>query len=69
MKNYGIKITLPQDDPMRAEHLLGPDWEGFRWYSTDAERDDAFEDMREHLVWYRKGDRPSQIIEKVERGQ
>jgi hypothetical protein len=67
MKNYGIRITLPQDDPMRSEHLLGPDWEGFRWYASGAERDDAFEDMREQLVWYRKGDRPSQIMEKIER--
>ena len=41
MKNFGIRITLPEDDPMRAEHLLGPDWEGFRWYDTAEERDDA----------------------------
>ena len=68
MKEYGIKISLPEDDPMRAPHLLGPDWEGFRWYPTEQERDEAFEDMNEDLSWYRRGDRPSQIVQKVERG-
>lgn len=67
MKSYGIKITLPEDDPLRAEHLLGPDWAGYRWYATAEERDDAFTDMQEELLWYRKGDRPSQIVEKVEK--
>ena len=67
MKKYGIKITLPEGDPMRAEHLLGPDWEGFRWYDNADERDDAFRDMNEQLLWYRRGDRPSQIVEKIER--
>ena len=67
MKNYGIKITLPEDDPLRAEHLLGPDWEGYRWYASAEERDDAFADMQEDLLWYRKGDRPSQIVEKIEK--
>ena len=27
MKNYGIKLTLPEGDPMRNAHLLGEDWE------------------------------------------
>ena len=67
MKSYGIKITLPEDDPLRAAHLLGPDWAGYRWYDTEAERDDAFADMQEELLWYRKGDRPSQIVEKVQK--
>ena len=63
---YGIKITLPEDDPMRADHLLGPDWEGFRWYESVQERDDAFQDMNADLAWYRQGDHPSQIVEKVQ---
>jgi hypothetical protein len=67
MKNYGIRITLPEDDPMRAPHLLGPDWEAFRWYETAAERDAAFEDMQRQLPIYRRGDVISQVLEKVER--
>ncbi len=67
MKNFGIRITLPKDDPMNADHLIGPDWEAFRWYESAVERDEAFDDIRDQLIWYRKGDRPSQIVEKVER--
>ena len=67
MKKYGIRVTLPEDDPMRAEHLLGANWEGFRWYDTANERDEALDDMQQDLAWYRSGDRPSQIVAKVER--
>ena len=66
-KKYGIRITLPEGDPMRAPHLLGPDWESFRWFATREERDRAFEEMQEHLEYYRNGDEPSQVLEKVER--
>lgn len=67
MKHYGIRVTLPETDPMRNAHLLGPDWESFRWYNTAEERDDAFQDMRRHLPIYREGDKISQVLEKIER--
>ncbi len=67
MKKYGIKITLNDENPMRAEHLIGPDWEGFRWYNTEAEREAAYEDVIRQLPNYRKGDRPAETVTKVER--
>lgn len=67
MKQYGIRITLPPGDPMAAPHLLGEGWEGFRWYATEAARDEAMSEMRRQPVYYRKGDAPSQILSKVER--
>ncbi len=58
---------MPSTDPMRRSHLLGEDWEAFRWYETEAERDAAFENMSREIVYYRDGDKPSQILTKIER--
>lgn len=66
-KKFGIKVTLPETDPMRAPHLLGPDWVSWRWFATAEERDEAFEDMRATLKYYRSGDQPSQILSRVDR--
>ena len=66
-KLYGIRITLPENDPMRAPHLLGPDWEAYKWYEDEYERDFAFEEMQEKMIYYREGDYPSRILRKVER--
>ncbi|HEV7164975.1 MAG TPA: hypothetical protein VGO35_06260 [Gammaproteobacteria bacterium] len=64
---FGIHCTLPPDDPMSAPHLLGPDWEAYRWYDSEQERDLAIQDFsREHL-YSRRGDRPSVIYTKVTR--
>lgn len=67
MKKYGIRITLTEDNPMRAPHLLGEDWEAYRWYDDPGARDQALEAMRTRLPNYRLGDLPSQIVEPVER--
>ena len=40
-KRFGIRCTLPADDPMSAPHLLGPDWVAERWYATEQERDES----------------------------
>jgi hypothetical protein len=66
-KRYGIRCSLAPDDPMSAPHLLGPDWESYRWYYTEQERDADFEDYsREHL-YSRSGDKPSVIYTKISR--
>ena len=67
MKRFGIRVTMPPTDTMRAPHLLGEDWETFRWFDTEEERDDAFEDMNRRIEYYRNGDYPSQVLSKVER--
>jgi uncharacterized Zn finger protein len=67
VKRYGIRLTLPESDPMRAPHLLGPDWEAFRWYETAVERDDALERLRRGDVYYRPGDVQSLVLERVDR--
>lgn len=65
-KSYGISVTLPENDPMAATHLLGEDWSGTRWYATAEERDAAFESMKDHPRYYRKGDTPTIVLEKID---
>lgn len=67
MKRFGIRVTMPPADTMRAPHLLGEDWEYFRWFDTTDERDDAFREMNRRVEYYRNGDFPSQVLSKVER--
>jgi hypothetical protein len=67
MKRYGIKITLPPGDALTAPHLLGQDWEGHRWYDTEAERDRAYEQMLERPPYYRLDEDPTQTLVKVQR--
>ncbi len=67
MKPFGIRVTMPPTDPMRAAHLLGEDWEVFRWFDTEEARDDAFKEMSRRVLYNRNGDYPSQILTKLER--
>ena len=66
-KKYGIHGALPEGDPMRNAHLLGDDWEWYRWYETATERDMAFVDMTRKHPHYRMGDHASQLLTKVDR--
>ncbi|MGH8428398.1 MAG: hypothetical protein ACRES7_10535 [Gammaproteobacteria bacterium] len=66
MKKFGVKITMPEDDPMRAEHLLGPDWAATRWFDTSEERDDWIEEQRHEHLYSRRGDVVSELFEAIE---
>jgi hypothetical protein len=67
MKRFGIRITLPENDPMAKPHLLGVQWESFRWYDHEADRDLAMEEMRERHLYSRTGDAPKLVLSKIER--
>ncbi|WP_019625059.1 hypothetical protein [Thioalkalivibrio sp. ALJT] len=67
MKRYGIRIRLPEGSTMAMPHLLGPDWESYRWYDSAADREKALADMQRDLPNYRKGDHVAQVLERVER--
>lgn len=67
MKQYGIRVTLPEGDPMRSPHLLGDNFEMFRWFDSPADRDAAYDEVRRRIPFYRAADEVSQVIEKVER--
>lgn len=64
-KQYGIRITMPENDPMAMPHLLGSEWESYRWYASPEERDRALEDMVREHQFSRRGDRPSIYCEPV----
>lgn len=67
MKVFGIRGRLPPGDPMRAPHLLGDQWEWTRWFPSEADRDAALTEMAGQFTYYRRGDRPSLVLSKIER--
>ncbi|MGF1642072.1 MAG: hypothetical protein ACFCUJ_00400 [Thiotrichales bacterium] len=68
-QRFGIRITLPPTSTLLKEHLLGPNWESFRWFETREARDRAYEEMRQQPYNYRKGDTIQQILNKVEHSE
>lgn len=64
-KTWGIRLSLPENDPMRP--ILGQDWHEYHWFATEALRESKLEQLRRQFIYYRKGDRPSFIIERVNR--
>jgi len=65
-QSFGISVKMPEDDPMSAPHLLGEDWASARWFDTAEERDAAFVEMQNHPRYYRRGDLPSIVLEKID---
>lgn len=62
---FGIRVTLPRGDTLRT--IIGDDWERLHWYSTEAERDRAFDNMATRHGFYRTTDTPTQVLEKISR--
>ena len=51
---------------MSAPHLLGDDWETYRWFESAEKRDVAYAEMERQPPYYRKGDSPTVVLEKIE---
>lgn len=64
-RRYGIRVTLPADDTMRK--VLGSDYERLHWYSSESERDIAYDNMATRHGYYRDTDSPTQVLEKIMR--
>lgn len=64
-RRFGIRVTLPPGDTLR--NVLGDDWERLLWYSSEQERDEAYDKMAERHGYYRQSDSPTQILEKIVR--
>ncbi len=67
MKQYGIRVTIPENSTMTMAHLLGKNWEAYRWFDSAEERDRNFAEMQRQPGNYRIGDDIQTILEKVER--
>jgi len=64
-RRYGIRVTLPPSDTMRT--IIGDDWHRLHWYSSEAERDRALQNMATRHGYYRTSDTPTQILERISR--
>lgn len=64
-ERFGIRVTMPEGDPMRS--LLGDDWHTEHWYATREERDEALAEMGKRHAYYRHRDVPSIRLEPIER--
>jgi hypothetical protein len=64
-RKYGIRVSLPAADTIAQ--LLGSDWERMHWYTSEEERDSAYENMALRHGYYRATDDPSQVLEKIVR--
>lgn len=62
---YGLRLSLPADDTMSA--VLGADWHTFEWFHSEAERATRIAELTAQFAYYRKGDRPTYVIEKIQR--
>ena len=54
---------MPAGDTLRA--VLGDDWEKVHWYSTEEERDLAYDKMAARHGYYRNTDTPTQVLIKI----
>jgi hypothetical protein len=64
-RRFGIRVTLPAGDTMQK--ILGDDWERLHWFSSELERDLAFNDMATRHGYYRLSESPTQVLEKLAR--
>jgi hypothetical protein len=64
-RRFGIRVTLPAGDTMGK--ILGEDWERLHWFSSERERDLAFDNMATRHGYYRDSDTPTQVLEKIVR--
>jgi hypothetical protein len=64
-KTWGLRLSLPENDPMRP--LLGEDWHEFQWFATEQAREAKLGQLRRQFVYYREGDQPSFVVERVNR--
>jgi len=64
-KRFGIRVSLPANDTFSK--ILGDDWECIHWYTSEYERDSAFENMATRHGYYRTTDSPTQVLEKIVR--
>jgi hypothetical protein len=62
---FGLRLSLPTGDPMR--NLLGDDWHTYEWFETEADRERRMTELAGQFVYYRKGDRPTYVVERVNR--
>jgi hypothetical protein len=64
-KPWGLRLSLPEQDPMRR--LLGDDWHEYQWFATEEDREAKLDQLCGQFIYYRKGDKPGFVVERVNR--
>jgi hypothetical protein len=62
---FGVRVRLRPGDPFAR--LVGADWYREHWFATERERDEALAEMSRRYPFFRIGDEPSLVFERVER--
>jgi len=62
---FGIRVRLRSTDPFR--NLVGADWDKEHWFSSAAERDAKFQEMSGRYLYFRPGDAPAMVFEKIQK--
>lgn len=63
---FGVRVSLRPGDPFAR--LVGEDWHKLHWYATERERDEALAEMSRRYPFFRIGDEPALVFEKVTAG-
>lgn len=62
---FGVRVSLRPGDPFAR--LVGADWHKEHWYATEREREEALVEMSCRYPFFRIGDEPALVFERVER--
>ena len=62
---HGIRVQLRATDPFRK--LVGDGWSKEHWYATAAERDQALIEMSTRYPYFRPGDAPALVFQKIDK--
>lgn len=62
---FGVRVSLRRGDPFAK--LVGADWSSEHWYATEHDRDEALEEMSRRYPFFRVGDEPALVFERVSR--
>lgn len=64
-KPFGVRVSLRPGDPFAS--LVGSDWSREHWYHSERERDEALAEMSRRYPFFRIGDEPALVFERLER--
>ncbi|HTE40322.1 MAG TPA: hypothetical protein VK629_05815 [Steroidobacteraceae bacterium] len=63
--SFGIRVRLRNTDPFR--NLVGGDWNKEHWFMTASDRDTAFVEMSGRYTYFRPGDQPALVFDKIQK--
>lgn len=65
-QKYGVRMTLQENSPLSAEHLLGDQFSAERWFETKEERAEFLKSYQTPFIYYRRSDATTLHYELLE---